>query len=72
MKKKTELKVNYGSKGRILNKRGTQSERLNWQKHGEQIKIGKYICTRQLFRDSSGNAHNKRTCTYICMRKVFF
>lgn len=42
-KKKTELKVNQGSKGRILSKLGTQSERWIGQKHGEQIKIGKYI-----------------------------
>lgn len=26
-----------------MNKLGTQAERLIWQKHGEQIKIGKYI-----------------------------
>lgn len=29
------------------------------------------VYTRQLFRDSSGNAHNIRTCTYICLCKVF-
>lgn len=67
-KKKTELKVNKGSKGRILNKRGTQSERLIWQKHGEQIKIGKYILDSCLGTVQEMPTIKEHVHIYVCAK----